>query len=116
MASPQINIINVSSYKISDEDGYDTCIVTFKADQLLKGYRACAGGINYLSGLLVGKSDDLFPSENLYPSEDLYPQDYTLPAGVEQIFVIYFYELQEDREYRINIYGVNEQGEWTPYE
>ncbi|MDW7673789.1 MAG: hypothetical protein SCK28_04545 [Bacillota bacterium] len=115
MAAPIITIVNVSGYIISDKDGFDHCIVTFKADQILKGYRAKAGGINQESGLLVGKSDDVFPSETLYPGDDLYPNDYTLPKGAEQTFVIYFHELQQDGQYKINVYGVNEEGEWTPY-
>ncbi|MBU8908491.1 hypothetical protein [Desertibacillus haloalkaliphilus] len=115
MAAPKITILDVSAYKISDEDGFDSCVVTFKADQKLKGYRARADGTNFKSGVLVDRSGELFPSDNLYPSDDLFPSDYTLDAGAEQIFVIYFDELENDGEYRINVYGVNEEGEWTPY-
>lgn len=116
MAAPIITINSISKTKISDEPGADQSIVKFKTDQTVIGWEARAGGSFAGSGLLVGKGGQLLPAADLFPASNLYPSNYTLAAGVEAQFEIDNEELQQDGQYKINIYALNGAGEWTPYE
>ena len=116
MAAPLITITSISKTKISDEPGYDQTVVKFTANQILKDYIAKADGSGYTNGIVVGQSTNVYPSETLYPSIALYPQDYALIVGSEQQFEVDNKELGIDGTYRINVYGMNELGEWTTYE
>ena len=136
MAAPLITITSISKTKISDEVGYDRCAVRFAADQKIKDFIVKAGGTDHTNGITVEKSMALYPSEILYPSATLYPVDYNLDSlgavypdanlypgetlypmdGDEQEIFIDNEELGIDGLYRINIYAMNEAGEWTAYE
>ncbi|MDM5333444.1 hypothetical protein QUF56_09415 [Ureibacillus composti] len=116
MAEPKVTITSISKRKISDESGHDQSIIKFTCDQTIVAFEVRAGGIFQGSGLLVGMSDSLYPSSSLYPSNSLYPINFKVTAGTVLQFDIENEELQQDGEYRINIYALNEQGEWTPYE
>ena len=116
MAAPKINIESVSKYKISNKTGMDESIVYFfSSDQILKSFVAKAGGVSRDTGVTVGESDNLYPSTMLYPSTTLYPYAYSLPIGTSQRFEVLASELSGDGIYRINVYGMNEAGEWTAY-
>lgn len=115
MSFPTITITSISKTKIGWQSGKDQSIVKFTADQILKDFEARAGGVGRGSGLSVGKSILIYPSTTLYPSATLYPQTYSLGIGIEQQFEVDDEELQQDGDYRINIYGMNAGGEWTPY-
>ena len=130
MTTPLITITSITKTKISDEPGYDQAIVKFTANQHLDDFIVRAGGAGNTNGVVVGQSDIIFPSEtvypsetlypalilNIYPSETLYPSDgCVLLAGTEQQFEVDNEELGVDGTYRINIYGMNELGEWTAY-
>jgi hypothetical protein len=115
MTAPAITIKSVSKYRISDEPGKDQSVVKFSSNQNIVAFEARAGGLYNGSGLLVGKSDNLFPSTTLYPSISLIPKNYQALANMELQFEVDNEELQQDGDYRINIYACNESGEWTPY-
>lgn len=116
MAAPTITIHSVSRYKISNKSGMDESIVYFfSSDQDLKDFVAKAGGVGHTTGLTVGEAVSLVPSETLYPSASLYPSEFSLPAGAHQRFEVLASELTGDGTYRVNIYGMNAAGEWTPY-
>lgn len=116
MAGPQITIHSVSRYKLSHQAGFDESIVYFfSADQVLKDFVAKAGGVSHTTGVTVGKAAALVPSNSLYPSNTLYPTDFALPVGVQQRFEVLASDLAGDGVHRINIYGMNEGGEWSPY-
>lgn len=116
MAAPQISIESVSKYKISNKAGMNESIVYFfSSDQILKDFIARVGGVSYDTGVAVGRSDSLYPTETLYPGTVLYPFTYLLPIGTSQRFEVNASELAGDGVYRINIYGMNEVGEWTAY-
>lgn len=117
MAAPTITIHSVSRYKISNKSGMDESIVYFfSSDQELKDFVAKAGGVSHDTGVTVGEATSLVPSANLYPSISLYPGEFSLPAGVHQRFEVLASELAGDGTYRINVYGMNAVGEWTPYD
>lgn len=116
MAAPNITITKITRLKIGWQSGVNQSVVKFKADQVLKDFEARAEGIGRGTGLLVGSSGVLYPSDALVCSNSLVLRGYALPAGTEQQFEVDRDELQQDGQYRINIYGMNEVGEWTPYE
>ena len=116
MAAPKINIDSVSRYKISNVAGMDESIVYFfSSDQVLKSFVAKVGGVSHDTGVTVGEADNLYPSTTIYPSTALYPYTYSLPVGTSQRFEVLASELSGDGTYRINVYGMNEAGEWTAY-
>lgn len=116
MAAPKINIESVSRYKISNVAGMNESIVYFfSSDQVLKSFVAKAGGVSHDTGITVGEADNIYPSASLYPRMTLYPYSYSLPVGIPQRFEVLASELAGDGTYRINIYGMNEAGEWTTY-
>lgn len=95
---PIITLTSITKQKISRREGFDTSVVSFYSDVPLVAFRARAGGIGPTSGLLVGSGDG------------------AIPAGVEVQFEVHYSEiLQEDGDIRINIYGLDEKGDWTPY-
>jgi len=115
MAAPRIVITKVTRTKIGWLEGVNESIVKFTADQPLIDFEARAGGIGKGTGLPVGESGVLKASENLMVSDSLLLKDFTLPAGQEAQFEVERDELQQDGVYRINVYGCNAAGEWTPY-
>jgi hypothetical protein len=96
-APPAITITNYTKSKISDEAGHTTCTVTFQSDQALAEWEARADGNGHGSGLLVGSGG-------------------AANANTDVQFDVDYTELtQGDKVYRINVYGKNAGGEWTPY-
>lgn len=94
---PTITIINYTKSKISGISGKDVCVVTFTADQNLTQWEARADGFGVGQGDLVGSGDALL-------------------EGQEAVFEVENEELiWGDKTYRINVYGKNEQGEWSLY-
>lgn len=115
MAAPVINFTNISDRVISDETGHSYCIINFKADQAIIAYEVRADGNRHGTGLLIEQSDAVYPGLNQYPSTSLYPDTYYASPGSELQVIIFDNDLQQDGDYRINVYACNEQGEWTPY-
>lgn len=118
MTAPTINIISYTRTRISSHAGVDKSTVIFQADQDLVNWEARAGGNGLGQGLLVGgPTSVLYPSETLYPSVTLYPQAAAIiTAGTQVQFDVDYEELTEgDGIYRVNVYGMNEAGEWTAY-
>lgn len=116
MTVPTITINSVSKQKISDEPGMDESIVKFESNQTLKAWVAKLGGYSHSTGTVVGQDNNIYPSSLLYPKTSLYPQNYTLSSGVEEEFTVENEEITDgDGTYRINVYGMNEDEEWTSY-
>jgi len=76
MSYPFFRILSISKTKISDEIGQDKAIVEIAPLKTLRAWEARANGIYAGSGLLVGKSDHLFPSSSLYPSSTTFPRNF----------------------------------------
>lgn len=116
MAPPRITVISVSKTKISDEPGMLFTTVVFICDQNIIQWESRAGGLFHGSGLLTENGLGFpSPSSSLTPSSSRYACK-SIPAGTEISFTVDCNELQQDGEYRINIYACNENGEWTQYE
>jgi len=76
MSYPFFKLLSVDNYKISDELGKDKAIVKFAPLKTLRAWEARANGIYAGSGLLLGKSDHLFPSSYTFPSSNTYPRSF----------------------------------------
>jgi len=113
--TPNITIKSTTKLKISDEVNQDRSTVIFSVDQPIRAWEARANGIYEGSGLLLGKSDHLFPSATTFPSSTTFPRDYTLAANTDISFDIDDEELQQDDIYRINMYACDDiDGNWNP--
>lgn len=96
-APPSITVQSISLPTVSPMTGNQESIVTFISDVDLAEWEARADGAGVGQGLLVGSGT-------------------TLTAGQIATFEVSYWELTSgDKIYRINIYGKNAAGEWTPY-
>lgn len=114
MAAPGIAVQDVSREKISKQPGFEQCEVVFRSDDDLQHWEARAGGTGPGSGILVGKSQAIFPAQNVYPSESLFPVEVVLAAGQDGRFEVQYDEIGNDGTYQIKVYGQNLDGEWGP--
>lgn len=96
-SAPIISITGNSKSKVSDETGFTTCTVSFQSNINIDEWEARADGTGHGTGLLVGAGS-------------------TLTASTTQQFDVTYDELTSgDKVYRINVYGKNSMGVWTPY-
>lgn len=93
---PQINITSVSSFKLSNNQGMNSSLVSFKFDQDVDQYRLSTLGVSHDTGNIIVDEVGVIQKE------------------VEVIQAIYYSDLYQEGENRINIYGKNSAG-WTPY-
>lgn len=132
MAAPIITISTYSRSRISAKTGANTSLVKFTTNQNLITWEARAGGAAQGQGLLVGASAVLPPTVAKSPnmrfgqfgfgrlvymgqSSETQPA-IVLTANAEAAFDVDNTELsQGDQTYRINVYGQNEQKEWSVY-
>jgi hypothetical protein len=95
--APTITVQSYDKSTISDESGMTMSTVVFKSDQGLTQWEARADGNGQGQGLLVGSGG-------------------AVTANTEVTFDVDYTELTlGDKTYRINIYGKNASGAWTPY-
>jgi len=80
MSYPGIKIVFINKRKISDELGSDEAVVKFAPLKTIIAWEARAGGLFASSGLLLGKSDHVFPSSDLFPSPTTFPSSYKVQA------------------------------------
>lgn len=96
--APIITITNYTKERISNHPDHDVSVVTFHSDQDLAEWEARADGEGHGEGILVGIGG-------------------TETADEDIEFEVYDEELtQGDKTYRINVYGKNVGGVWTPYD
>lgn len=126
MAAPTVTLVSETATRISAQTGKDSSVVVFQSDQDLAEWEARADGSGHGSGDLVGQSvpgglsfDDLDSlAWNDIDGEEWNILDGStiLKAGDNASFDVENEELTwGDRAYRINVYGKNLVGEWTPY-
>lgn len=124
MVAPNIEIRSVSRYKIGRITNVDKSNVTFRYDQDLVQWEARADGQGVGQGLLVGSGvnaslltlkqvSDTSPNLSDWISD--FPNLVDVKYG-DASFVVDDEELTNgDKPYRINVYGKNENGEWSAY-
>ncbi|MGP4063101.1 hypothetical protein [Halobacillus sp. H74] len=131
MTAPTITIDSVSRNKIGKVTGLDSSTVTFSTNQDLMEWEARAEGMGVGQGLLVGEQrtalEDGYALKLQNPWNETIQTYGTLWSEMgaatfnsisygSATFVVDNEELTNgDKTYTINIYGKNEQGEWTAY-
>lgn len=128
MVSPVINILSVSKTKIGKVSGTDQSTVVFEYDQKLTAWEARAAGAGIGQGLLVSSGLTLIPlrigdiTGKIGTATDKYARSGRTKALLSDMswgkntFIVDDSTLtQGDKPYRIDVYGKNTAGEWTPY-
>lgn len=94
---PSVTSLTVSSSKISKNVGKNITNITFKFDQDVAEWKAVVFGTGPDSGVICDSGG-------------------AVPSNVEILAVVDSSELYQEGSNRINIYGKNSSGLWTPYE
>lgn len=121
MAAPKINIDRVTRTRISNKSGVDYVEVFFSSDQDLIEWQARADGSGVGQGLLVGKSigTDWNSKASKYGASWSTWGNGDWNSFIiedELSFIVEDNELTNgEKTYRINVYGKNENGEWSVY-
>lgn len=128
MAAPIISITAYTRSRISAQQGVDVSQVTFQSDQPLVNWEARADGNGVGQGDLVGGPNSTRETWDDYDAQSLtwdaldaesrtwdnlstiVGPNTDVPFDVENEELTW-----GDKSYKINIYGKNAAGEWTPY-
>lgn len=94
---PFVAIEEISKMKISDEDGMNQSIISFSFDQDVTEWKVMVNGTSWDTGTVA---DSGFSGT----------ANQTITATID------WTELYQEGSNRINIYGKNSGGSWTPYE
>jgi hypothetical protein len=93
---PTPTIININKNTISDEPNMDRATVTFTFDQDVTEWRVRTIGTDHDTGILADSGG-------------------AVSAGTEITAEVDYTELYGEGQNRVNIYGKNADGQWTPY-
>lgn len=126
MVAPTITVKSVTRYRLGWVDqSVNHSDVVFRYNQDLIQWEARAGGAGLGQGLLVGSGTDaslitLEQVASMAPTLNdwitVFPNLVDTQYG-EASFIVDHTELTNgDIDYRIDVYGKNNIGEWTPYE
>jgi GH25 family lysozyme M1 (1,4-beta-N-acetylmuramidase) len=118
--APKVNIISVSRLKISDEPEFDKADIRFSFDVDTKAFTVNVNGVDHTTGLVAhsggGKTVIQLAGETVLDlSMQTVQQISIIVAGMEIIAEVDWTELSTG-ENRVNIYGQNTDGVWTPYD
>ena len=93
---PNLIIVDFTRDRISNKDGFQTCVAWFQADQDVYQWEARADGKGKGQGLLVGSGESF------------------IPVGSTGFFEVHYHELIfGDKDYKIIVYGRNIYGHWN---
>jgi hypothetical protein len=115
-----IDVTAVSTFKLSYMDGFDSSLVTFKSDVDIVAWRINRLGTSWNSGdLLEEEKFDWSAANNktwsfLESNSISWAQMAFIEAEVSITSQIQAEELQEGTQ-RINVYGKDRSGSWSPY-
>jgi len=113
-----IDVTSVSSYKLSNVNGFDSTLVTFESDTDITAWRINRLGTSWDTGEVLEEesldwSRALSNSWNSLKDLTWLEQAY-IEAEVSITDEIYASELQAG-EQRINVYGKDRNGNWSQY-
>lgn len=119
MAIPYVTILNITKTKLSDEVGFQTCDLTFAFDIPCIFYTVRCNGTSYDTGIEIDTKDltvARFRQETVASLRNFTVNDMRIMlANTEFTTEIHYTDLYQQGENRINIYGLSETWEWTPY-
>ena len=131
---PSITIIDVTHYTLSDEAGFTSTDITFSFDEDITDWTVNVNGVSWDSGTIAdsGSSGNVSspPTTVLTAStwtvsimatktvSDLAngSNSNVITAGTQVKATIDWTELYQEGQNRVNIYGKNTGGQWTPYQ
>jgi hypothetical protein len=94
---PMVTITNQNRYVISQKDGFSMSTATFKFDKDIVEWKINLQGAGHDTGTLINYGNEL-------------------SANTEIEAIVGWDDLSQEGQYRINIYGKDSDGNWTPYE
>lgn len=114
MTTPNIEILEITRNKISDEVGYQDSDFTFTVDKEIQDFEVRADSTSRLDGILLERPSIQKCSESIICSESLIAKDFVVKPNEEIKGNIHFSELTKgDKEYDISIYvQEKESGVW----
>lgn len=92
----EVTVVSTSRVKISDEIGMDRASIVFKFNVDIKAWEVRVNGSGQGTGVLADSGGSAIANAEITAEVD-------------------WTELQQEGQNRINIYGQNINGEWTPY-
>jgi hypothetical protein len=120
MPIPYVTIHSIGSQKLSDEVGYQNTNLTFSFDIPCIFYTVRCNGTSYDTGIEIDTKDltvTRFRQETVTSLRNFTVQDMRIMlANTEFTTQIFYTDLYQEGENRINIYGLSETWEWTPYD
>lgn len=93
---PTVSSLALSLYKVSSQIGFDVTTLSFKFDQDITEWRAVLLGVSHETGTVLDSGG-------------------ATTADNEVFGVIDSSSLYQEGQNRVNIYGKNASGDWTPY-
>jgi hypothetical protein len=119
LSSPVVTITDVSTYKVSDKEGKDTCLATFEFDKAIQEYTVNVLGTSHETGTvadregkLVSDMDDLLVTaldDMTVEEARQFNAEVPITADIDNT------ELYQEGDNRVNVYGKDLDGNWTPY-
>jgi GH25 family lysozyme M1 (1,4-beta-N-acetylmuramidase) len=118
--APKVTIISVSQDKISNVDGMDKAYITFSFDVDTNKFTVNVNGVSHDTGIVAheggGKTViEMADTTVLDLSVNTVQQISIIVAGMEIVAEVDWKELYGEGQNRVNIYGRNKDGIWTPY-
>lgn len=118
---PTVTILNISKLKISDEEGMNKTDITFTFDTDVSKFTVNVNGVSHDTGIVAHSGGGLtvlqLANMTVFDlAQQTVQQISFIVAGYEIVAEIDFTELYQEGANRINFYGKNLDGVWTPYQ
>lgn len=120
MVAPLVSSLTATKSKISDEIGMNQSTLTFTFDQDIVEYSVNLDGSAPVNGIVLDsavKNVGTLASQTVgaIASQTVLVTLVLTSAGTGIDSIIYHTDLTTEGLNRINVYGKNTNGEWTPY-
>lgn len=115
--APNPTIKHISRTKISDEPGYDKCYVTVSFDVPVQGFSVNAIGVSWDTGMIChweSRHINDLKNQKVSDAKLRTVQDVRQMEG-DLVAEIDYTEIYQEGDNRINIYGQDLNGNWTPH-
>lgn len=116
--APNPTIKNISRTKISDESGMQKSNVTFSFDVPVQAYTVNVIGVSWDTGMVADKGSRFISDIKSQKVSDVKLKTVADIRKIQGDIIaeIDWTELYQEGNNRVNIYGKDLNGSWTPYE
>jgi hypothetical protein len=119
MAIPYVTTINVGRNILSDEVGFQQTDLKFSFDVPTISYTVRSNGVGFDTGIELERKELTvlkYSTENVASLANMTVQEMrVMLENTENTVELLYTDLNQEGANRINIYGLSETGEWTPY-